>query len=268
MPSDEAATRQQDIDADLEQPWRRISGTARPETHRRGMLVGLGALVGVAVVGVCAVLLSGGGGKPAAAPAPTLSAAPSAAAASSGPAGASATDDGAGYGTAQGAAAGIAVPAEAGGLTRMTGPSADTVTSDMAKADATNETLAGAEFGAYATSDDGAYFSNLTLVPLNTTLAKLEKSGPASALKTIVKDGLTDSAVEPSAVTKGAMTCGMIKGGKVPLRACSWIDDHEYGLTVFPSSLSNDAAAQYSAALWTASEGPAQSPATSAATGF
>jgi hypothetical protein len=139
----------------------------------------------------------------------------------------------------------------------------------MAKADATNETLAGAEFGAYATPGTGTYFSNLTLVPLNTTLKQLEKSGPAAALKTIVKDGLTDSAVEPSAVTKGAMTCGMIKGGKVPLRACSWIDDHEYGLTAFPSTLTNDVAAQYSAALWTASEGSAApSSPTAAGTGF
>lgn len=270
MPSEEAAT-QQDMDTEFpEQPWQRISAAARPAHHRRGLRNGLGALVGVAVVGVVAVLVSGGaGGRPAAVPAPTLSAAASAAAAS-GPAGASAsgTGDGESAGTALGAAAGIAVPDEAGDLVRMTGSTADTVTADMAKADATNETLAGAEFGAYATTGSTVYFSNLTLVPLNATLKQLEKAGPASALKTIVKDGLTDSAVEPSAVSKGAMTCGMIKGGKVPLRACSWIDDHEYGLTAFPSSLSNTAAAQYSAALWSASEGLAPSSATSAATGF
>jgi hypothetical protein len=270
MPSEEVAT-QQDMDIELpEQPWQRISATTRPAHHRRGLRNGLGALVGVAVAGVVAVLVSGGtSGRPAAAAAPTLSAAPSASVAStSAAASATGTGDDASFGTVQGAAAGIAVPAEAGGLTKMTGSTADTVTTDMAKADATNETLAGAEFGAYATTGSSVYFSNLTLVPLNATLKQLEKAGPASALKTIVKDGLTDSAVEPSAVAKGAMTCGMIKGGKVPLRACSWIDDHEYGLTAFPSSLSNAAAAQYSAALWTASEGSGPSPATSAVTGF
>lgn len=274
MPSDEAASRQQDTDPEYpERLWERISAPAGPPRNRNGLLVGLGALVGVGVIGVCAVLLSGGtSGRSTAVGVPTLSAAPTAAAttASAAATATDTSDDGA-Y-TAEGAAAGIAVPDAAGGLTRMTGSAADTVTTDMAKADATNETLAGAEFGAYATTGTSTYFSNLTLVPLNATLEQLEKTGPSAALKTIVKGGLTDSAVEPSAVAKGAMTCGLIKGGKVPLRACSWIDDHEYGLTVFPASLSNAAAAQYSAALWTASEGSvelsAASTATAVASGF
>ncbi|WP_034265225.1 hypothetical protein [Actinospica robiniae] len=270
MPSDEAATQQQDTDTGFpERPWQRISAAGRPAHHRRGLRNGLGALVGVAVVGVVAVLLSGGSGaRTAAAPAPTLSAAPAASAVST-PSGSVATGDGEAGGTVQGAAADVAVPDVAGSLVRLTGPTADTVTSDMAKADAADETLAGAEFGAYATTGTSTYFSNLTLVPLNATLKQLEKAGPAAALESVVKNGLADSAAEPSAVTKGAMTCGMIEGGKVPLRACSWIDDYEYGLTAFPSTLTNDVAAQYSAALWTASEGSAKSSAISAtATGF
>lgn len=265
MPSDEAASRQQDIDPDYqEQPWERISAPTAWPRHRNGLLIGLGALVGVGVIGVSAVLLAGGSSaQSAAVGVPTLSAAPTASTAST-PGNATASGDDGGF-TAEGAAAGIAVPDHAGGLIRLTGPTADTVTTDMAKADAANVTLAGAEFGAYATTGTSAYFSNLTLVPLNATLEQLEKSGPGTALKTIVVGGLTDSAVEPSAVTKGAMTCGLIKGGKVPLRACGWIDDREYGLTVFPSSLSNAAAAQYSAALWTASEGSEELSVTTAA---
>jgi len=265
MPSDEDATRRQQ-DTDTEDPrhgWERISAPAKPR-NRDGLLIGLGALVAAGAIGVTAVLLSGGTGpRPAAAGAATLAAAPTPVAAPT----ASASGDGASRGTAQGPATGIAVPDTAGGLTRLTGAAADTVTADMARADAADETLAGAEFGAYATTGSATYFSNLTLVPLNATLQRLEKSGPVAALDTIVKGGLTDAAVEPSAMAKGAMTCGLIKGGKVPLRACGWIDDHEYGLSVFPSTLSNAAAAQYSAALWTASEGFAVVAAASSVTG-
>ncbi len=60
----------------------------------------------------------------------------------------------------------MSVPASAGGLTEMTGSSADAVTSAMKKADASNSTLSGAEFGAYEKTGSSTYFGDLTLVPL------------------------------------------------------------------------------------------------------
>ncbi len=51
------------------------------------------------------------------------------------------------------------------------------------------------------------------------------------------------------------MTCGLIVDPSITLRACLWMDADEYGLAALPEFLSNAEAAQYSAAIWKASEG-------------
>jgi hypothetical protein len=235
------------------QPWQQIPATPDPpRKSRTGLYIGAGVVVGLAAIGVAYAATSGGSNKPAAQSAPTTSASPSASSSPTDSASAQPTQTGSG-----GSSVSVVVPDSAGGLTKMTGSSADAVTQAMAKADAGNSALSGAKFAAYEKTGTSTYFGDFTLVPLSssTELKDLESTEGASAtLKAIVEGGLSNTASEPAAVPNGAMACGLIKGSSLQLRACAWIDDSEYALTAFSGSISNAEAAQYSAALWQASE--------------
>ncbi len=223
--------------------------------RRTGLFVGVGVAAGVVAVGLAFALTSGGSNKSADEAAPGVPSSPSPLSAPSSPAAsASAADSSTGAAAVSGS---ITVPDAAGGLTKMTGSTADGVTSAMAKADASDAELSGAQFGAYEQTGNTSYYANLTLVALaegSDVQELFAQEGASAAIKDIAGRALTKTATEPAAEADGAMTCGLLVNPSITLRACMWIDGNEYGLAALPETLSNSEAAQYSDALWKSSE--------------
>jgi len=91
-------------------------------------------------------------------------------------------------------------------------------------------------------------------IPFRTARRAAAAHRPAALLNIDESDGPTNTTKETPANPGGAMICGDAVGGKTTLHVCTWIDATEYGLTVFPKSVSYAQADRYSLALWKASE--------------
>lgn len=237
-----------------------------PQKKRTGLIVGttVGAVVAVAVA-VSVIVVTGKSSSPASSAAAAASkpaADPSPATTFTGAQRSGIASSSAALGTpASGsgpAAAEVAVPASAGGLTQMTDSVGLQRAAAMKKADASVPDLADADFAAYSKNGSSAYFGNLTLVQLNEA-TDLEGSYLADgAAATLTAAGADTAVADPDHVEvtmpAGAMTCGMVSTGSVTLRSCFWVDASEFGILAVPSSTSNDQAAAYAEAVWSASE--------------
>ncbi|MBR7838383.1 hypothetical protein KDL01_34255 [Actinospica durhamensis] len=157
----------------------------------------------------------------------------------------------------------MTIPSAAGGLTLMNNSVGNQVKSELSQADSSQAGLESALFGAYSKSASSGYFANLTLVELSDASASGYESlytsmGANSALLNIDgTGGPTGITQETPANSGGAISCGEeteSDGGSQTLHVCTWIDATEYGLAVFPSTVSYAQADQYSVALWKASE--------------
>jgi hypothetical protein len=236
-----------------------------PKKKRTGLIVGtsVGAVLAVAVA-VSVILVSGtssdsGTSADAAAKTPAADPAPA-----TGFTGAQASEVASPVAAAVGtptpgsAAARVAVPASAGGLTQMTDSAGRQRAAAMKKADAGVPDLADADFAAYTKTGSSAYFGNLTLVQLNeaTDLEESYLTDGAAATLTAAGTGAAVSDPDNVNVTMpgGAMTCGSISSGSVTLRGCFWVDAAEFGILAVPSSTSDAQAAAYAEAVWSASE--------------
>lgn len=205
-----------------------------PRKPRTSLVVGLAAVAVLGVAGIVFAVTSTGGSSKVASPAASSS-------------DTSAADAGGGA---------VHIPTSAGGLSQLTGRAGQVVTNTMKKLDSISPLLSGALFGAYAKSGSSTYFSNLTLVPLSgapSLKSALSHSDPATFIAGIAQSAGVDNPVpEPAAGSGSVMTCGFSDAEN--RRMCLWIDNDEYGLAVYPRSVSNDQAAAYSDALWKASE--------------
>jgi len=155
--------------------------------------------------------------------------------------------------------AGVTVPANAGGLTLMSGPEANAVVDPMKKADSASPLLSSAMFGAYEKTGTSQFFGDLTLVSLSDTptlASAISSEGAQQVLdQNMQGSGLSDIQPETAGVSGGALSCGVETADHITMRACTWADSQSFGMLAAPlAAASAQQDATYAAAVEAAAD--------------